>query len=157
MSVHVFPISFPFLSCPILSFSFHIQPPVRAWSVSSVVSNSATPWTVACQAPLSMGFSRQGYWSGQPFLPPGDLPDLEIKPASLTSPTLAGGCLITSATKEALQPLSFALNQRTGQKEAGRAEPCSATRPALQSAGDARPQQPAQPETIHRGGTSTIP
>ena len=34
-----------------------------------------TPWTVACQAPLSMGFSRQGYWSGLPFPPPGDRPD----------------------------------------------------------------------------------
>ena len=40
------------------------------------------PWTVACQAPLSMGFSRQGYWSGLPFLSPGDLPDPGIKPRS---------------------------------------------------------------------------
>ena len=79
---------------------------------------------------------------------PGDLPDLQIKPASLTSPTLAGGCFITSATREALQPPS-ALNQTTGQKEAGRSQPCSATRPALESAGDACPQQPAQPKTIH--------
>ena len=38
-----------------------------------------TPWTVACQAPLSMGFSRQEYWSGLPFPSPGDLPDLGIK------------------------------------------------------------------------------
>ena len=43
----------------------------------------ATPWTAACQAPLSIGFSRQEYWSGLPFPPLGDLPDLEIKPASL--------------------------------------------------------------------------
>ena len=42
----------------------------------------ATPWTVACQAPLSMGFSRQEYWSGLPFLSPGDLPDPGIKPGS---------------------------------------------------------------------------
>ena len=42
----------------------------------------ATPWTVACQAPLSMGFSRQEYWSGLPFPSPGDLPDPGIKPAS---------------------------------------------------------------------------
>ena len=42
----------------------------------SVVSNSfATPWTVARQAPLSMEFPRQEYWSGLPFPPPGDLPD----------------------------------------------------------------------------------
>ena len=42
----------------------------------------ATPWTVAYQAPLSMGFSRQEYWSGLPFPSPGDLPDPGIKPGS---------------------------------------------------------------------------
>ena len=42
----------------------------------------ATPWTIACQAPLSMGFSRQEYWSGLPF-PPGDLPYLGVKPCLL--------------------------------------------------------------------------
>ena len=41
-----------------------------------------TPWTVACQAPLSMGFSRQEYWSGLPFPSPGDLPNSGIKPRS---------------------------------------------------------------------------
>ena len=40
----------------------------------SVVSNSEFPWTVACQAPLSMGFPSQEYWSGLPFPSPGDLP-----------------------------------------------------------------------------------
>ena len=48
----------------------------------------ATPGTVARQAPLSMGFSRQEYWSGLPFPPPEDLPDPGIEPAS---PALAGG------------------------------------------------------------------
>ena len=43
------------------------------------MSDSATPWTVAHQAPLSMGFPRQEYWSGLPFPSPGDLPDPEIK------------------------------------------------------------------------------
>ena len=38
-----------------------------------------TPWTVACQVPLSMGFSKQEYWSGLPFPSPGDLPDPGIK------------------------------------------------------------------------------
>ena len=53
------------------------------WCVShSVVPNSATPWTAAHQAPLSMGFSRQGYWSGLPFPSPGDLPDPGIEPRS---------------------------------------------------------------------------
>ena len=42
----------------------------------------ATPWTVACQASLSMGFSRQEYWSGLPFPFPGDLPNPGIKPGS---------------------------------------------------------------------------
>ena len=44
-----------------------------------------TPWTVACQAPLSMGFPRQEYWSGLPFPPPGDLPDTGVEPASHVS------------------------------------------------------------------------
>ena len=47
-----------------------------------------TPWTVACQAPLPMGFSQQEYWSRLPFPPPGDLSDPEIKLASLASPVL---------------------------------------------------------------------
>ena len=42
----------------------------------------ATPWTVACQAPLSIGFSMQEYWSGLPFPFPGDLPDSEMEPGS---------------------------------------------------------------------------
>ena len=49
---------------------------------ASVVSDSATPWTVAHQAPLSIGFSRQESWSGLPCPPPGDLPDPGIEPAS---------------------------------------------------------------------------
>ena len=50
-----------------------------------------TPWTAACQAPLSMEFSRQEYWSGLPFPTPGNCPSLGIEPASLVSPALAGG------------------------------------------------------------------
>ena len=44
----------------------------------------ATPWTIACQAPLSLGFSRQKYWSGLPFPPPGDLPPSGIKKDMIT-------------------------------------------------------------------------
>ena len=51
-----------------------------------------TPWTVACQAPLPVGFSRQEYWSGLPFLPPGDLPSLGIEPRS---PALQADSLLT--------------------------------------------------------------
>ena len=49
----------------------------------SVLSDSATPWTVACQAPLSMGFSQQENWSRLPCSPPGDLPHPRIQPESL--------------------------------------------------------------------------
>ena len=56
----------------------------------SVASDSATPWTVARQDPLSKGFSRQEYRSGLPFRPPGDLPDPGIEPASPESLALAG-------------------------------------------------------------------
>ena len=52
-----------------------------------------TPWTVACQIPLFIGFSRQEYWSGLPCPPTGDLPDSGIKPVSLISPALAAGSL----------------------------------------------------------------
>ena len=61
-----------------------------------------TPRTVAPQAPLSMGSSRQEYWSGWPFPPPGDLPHPGIKPASLKSPALTGRFSTNSATWEAL-------------------------------------------------------
>ena len=57
-----------------------------------------TLWTIALQAPLSMGFSRQEYWSGVPFPSPGDLPDPGIEPRSLMSPTFAGGFFTTSTT-----------------------------------------------------------
>ena len=67
--------------------------PVFSLAVSVVESPShvqlfATPWTVARQAPLSMGFFRQEYWSGLP--PPWDLPDPGIEPMSPVSPSLAG-------------------------------------------------------------------
>ena len=59
-----------------------------------------TLYTVAHQTPLSMGFSRQEYWSGLPCPPPGDLPNPGIEPRSLTSPAMAGRFLTTSATWE---------------------------------------------------------
>ena len=51
-------------------------------SRSNCVQLFVTPWTVSCQAPLSMEFPRQEYWSGLPFPFPGDLPNPEIKPGS---------------------------------------------------------------------------
>ena len=62
----------------------------------------ATLWTVACQSPLSMGFSRQGHWSELPFLPPGDLPDPGMEPAS---PALAGGFFTPSHLGSPISPL----------------------------------------------------
>ena len=59
-------------------------------------------WIVAHQAPLSMQFPRQEYWSGLLCPPPGDLPDPGIKPKVLISPSLTGGFFISSATWEAL-------------------------------------------------------
>ena len=61
----------------------------------------ATPWTIACQAPLSMGFSRQEYWSGLPFPSPGDFPNPGIKPASRMSPAVAGAFFTASTAWEA--------------------------------------------------------
>ena len=67
-----------------------------------VVSNSfATPWTVACQAPPSMGFSRQEYCSRLPSPTPGDLPDPRIEPSSLASPVFIRQILCHWATWEA--------------------------------------------------------
>ena len=60
--------------------------------VAQCVRLFVTPWTVAHQAPLSMGFSRQDYWSGLPFPSPGDLPDAGIEPGS---PTLQAYSLLS--------------------------------------------------------------
>ena len=64
----------------------------------------ATPWTVAHQAPLSMGFSTQEYWSGLPFSSPGDLPDPGIKPVS---PALADGFFTTEPPRKSLYLLYY--------------------------------------------------
>ena len=63
------------------------------WFSCQVVSNSfETPWTIACQVPLPMGFPRQEYWNALPFPSTGALPDPGIDPAS---PALGGGFLTT--------------------------------------------------------------
>ena len=62
----------------------------------SRVQLCSTPWTVAHQAPLSMEFSRQEYWSGLPFPTAGDFPDPGIEPMSLASPALAGRFFTTA-------------------------------------------------------------
>ena len=57
------------------------------------------PWTVPCQAPLSIRFPRQEHWSLS-FPTPGDLPDPSIEPTSLVSPALAGGFFTTAAAQK---------------------------------------------------------
>ena len=74
-----------------LCFSFYLGNVVVVQSLSHILL-FAIPWTVACQAPLSMGFPRQEYWSGLSFPSPGDLPNSGIEPAS---PGLAGGFFTT--------------------------------------------------------------
>ena len=78
----------------------------------SRVQLSATQWTVSCQAPLSMGFCRQEYWSELPFSSPGDLPYSGIKLTSLMFPALAGRFFSISTTWEApCHKLSHKLSQ----------------------------------------------
>ena len=97
------------LSTPtgILYFMAFLISPLCILSHFSHARLCVTLWTVTCQAPLSMEFSRQEYWNGLPCLSPGDLPDPGIEPASLTSPALAGRFFNTYTTWEIL--LSFFL------------------------------------------------
>ena len=86
--------------------------------ILSNVQLFVTPWTVACQAPLSIG---QECWSWLLFPPPGDLPDQGTEPESLTSPALAGGFLTTSTTweKEMAAPSSILAWGIPGTEEPG--------------------------------------
>ena len=79
----------------------HVSNGILCLCLLSGVQVFATPWTVAHQAPLSMVFFRQEYWSGMPLPPPGDLPDPGIEFASPVTPELAGGFFTTCATWEA--------------------------------------------------------
>ena len=85
---------------PPFQFFFEIVWEVHVCVLScfSHVRLFAVLWTVACQAPLSMGFSREEYWSGFPCPPPGDLPSPWISPASHNSPVLAGSFFTTIAS-----------------------------------------------------------
>ena len=74
-----------------------------------------TPWTSANQAPLSMGFSRQEYWSGLPFPPPGDLPNTGIKPTSPESPALARGFFTTEPPGNKRKQYLFLIGQQLWQ------------------------------------------
>ena len=80
--------------------SLKVQWVCAVLSCFSCVQLFATPRTVACQAPLSMGFSRQEYWIWLLYPSPGDLPSSGIEPTSLISPALAGGFFTTSTSWE---------------------------------------------------------
>ena len=75
----------------------HVLISVYALSLRHV-QLSVTLWTVACQTPLSMEFSRQEFWNGVPFPTPGDLSNPGIEPVSLVSHALTSGFFITSTT-----------------------------------------------------------
>ena len=79
-------------------------------SGTSVVSDSVTPWTGTCQAPLSMGFSRQEYWIGLPCPALGNLSDPRIEPTSLMSPELQVGSLPLAPLGKPLTVLSFTVH-----------------------------------------------
>ena len=93
------------------------HPRLVAAVLCSVMSNSATPWTVAHQPPLSMGFSRQEYWSGLLFLSPKDLPNPEIEPASPASPALVGGFFTTEPPGKSLRLVGGLFNKLGPQRE----------------------------------------
>ena len=77
--------------------------------------NSATPWTAACQVPLSMGFPSSEYCNGVPFPPPGNPPNPGIEPESLVSP---GGFFTKGSTWEALMAVYVMVYEDGGAREA---------------------------------------
>ena len=88
---------------------WHAQSAAACMRADSLQSRPtlSDPWTVARQAPLSVGFSRREYWSGLPFPPPGDLPHAGMETASLVSPALAGGFFTNCAPYEAHKLLNL--------------------------------------------------
>ena len=88
---------YKYICACVLSHSSHVQP-------------LATLWTISCHAPLSMGFSRQEYWTGLPCPPPGNLPDPGLKPASSVIPCIAGGFFTTEAPGKPMLSLSWHLS-----------------------------------------------
>ena len=71
-----------YFSIPSWEIPWTEEPGGSGGLVAKLCPTLETPWTIACQAPLSMGFSRQEYFSGLPCPPPGDLPNPGLKPRS---------------------------------------------------------------------------
>ena len=87
----------------------------------------ATLWTIASQAPLSIGFSRQEYWSGLPCTAPGDLPNPGIEPTSLSSPELISGFFTTSdawdASVSKYLPIKYLITKQEIMEQSNRHHP----------------------------------
>ena len=107
--------------------------------VCSVVSDSATPWTAARLAPLSMGFSWQEHWSGLPCPPPGNLPDPGMEPES---PALAGGFLSLSRMASPLSTVGENKIQRW-RKEENNVEHLQTCRSSCLKANNSTPTTPS--------------
>ena len=90
------------------------HPPRVYTCVLDSVGLFATPWTVAHQAPLSMGFFRQEYWSRLPLPTPGDLPNPGIEPVSPASPALAGGFFTTEPSGKPPAPMEEGPGKKRG-------------------------------------------
>ena len=92
--------------------------------VAKSIELFATPWTIVCQAPLSVGFPRQEYWSGLPFPLSWDHPDPGIEPSSLMSPALAGRFFTTEWPGKPSNFTYLNINNQT-QKECERNSICN--------------------------------
>ena len=106
--------------------------------VAKTCPTLATPWTVACQTPLSTRFSRQGYWCELPFPSPGDLPDPGIKPASTA---LAGGFFTT-------EPPGKLMSYTQGNRHRCKVAPKMTQRQATQLQRVSKGRKATKPETF---------
>ena len=122
-------VSFTISLCTLLC----IIPSLCCAQSQGCVHLSAAPWTVACQALLSMEFSRQKYWSGLSFPSPGDLPDPGIKPVS---PALAGGFFPTEPPVQCSSVAQSCPTLRPHEPQHAR-PPCPSPTPGVHS--DSRP------------------
>ena len=89
------------------------------------MSDSGTLWTAACQAPLSMGFSRQEYWSGLPLFSPGDLPHPGIEPGSPVTPAFHVDQMVKSLPAVLETQFQFLSQEDTLEEDTGNPLHCS--------------------------------
>ena len=110
-----------------------------------------TPWTVTCQAPLSLEFPRQEYWSGLPFPSPRDLPNPGIEPTSWVSPALAGGFFTTEPflfNSKQMSLLSLPQSRQLTTPTVSTWNPCSLAPMTQQSPGFPALSSSAVPSTL---------